>query len=186
MFVGLALITPDNINVSQDHWADNSGSIAHAIRYRQRYFRVLVDGTDKTNAGTLPISGFEGIAIVAKDKRTMMTGLKVVKPGVKLSSADGNIGYVTGSYDREKAGAWLKTKLQAKKHTGDYNAFDRERLDDRAYFVVVARAATLVNNRKSVNLHQSEVQVNALPALISGKMTREEAVDNLFSDLLMS
>jgi len=186
MFVGIAAVEPDNINVNSDHWADNSRSIAHAIRYQAGNFRVLVDGTDKSNAGTISIAQHVGVALVAKDKSTLLKGLRVVKPGLKLASTDGSLGFVTGSYDREKVGAWIRTKIQSKQQTGNFNSFDRLRLDDRAYYVIVAGTATLVNNHKAVHLHETEVQVNALPALISGKMTREEAVDNLMQDLLIT
>jgi hypothetical protein len=180
MFVGIGLVSPDNFN---QNWADNGRNIERAIQFRRGNFRVLVDGIDKTTATTIPIVGFDGIAIVAKDKATLLAGLKLVKPGAKLRSTEGNLGFVTGSYDREKAGAWLRTKIQAKKTTGDANALDRDRLDDRAYYVIVARAVTLTNNHKSVSLHQTEMQLNALAGLISGKLTKDEAVDNLFQQL---
>jgi hypothetical protein len=186
MYVGIGLIVPDPFNVNKDHWADNSVNIAHAIQFRIGNFRTLVDGVDMSTANTIPLGGSEGIVLVAKDKSTLLTGLKTVKGLARIGGEGENLGFVTGSYDREKAGAWIKTKFQAKKSTGDFNALDRNRLDARAYYVIVARATTLLNNHKSVNLHQSELQLNALPGLISGKLTKEEAVDNLFRDLLVA
>lgn len=188
-------------------WCDNAKQAEAGFLPHFDHGPILVnDGACTQNAGTLEVKPGWAWALLAKNKATLLSALKVCPQALKLVSTDGGLGMFTGSYDHEKIGAWLQNKNKGTKAWKDFKqsdafqgfrdrgfnkqtfrqAHDRLRLAQRAYFVVVAPASAMRNNSRCISIHQTEAALSAIPGFLSGKLSKDEAVDKLFDDLLIS
>lgn len=168
---------------------------------------ILIDDHYRTVAeGSLNVE-FTCYLFYAKDKDTLKAGLKAVPRGCKVVGGRNQIGFFSGSYDFEKAGAWFRTKQKASKswqnieserrygmgdpYTGLKQSrhdtlFNRIRLTERGYFMLVCRSHLLIHVRGARKMIGNEVSLNALGSMLTGKMTREQAVATLMDDLLVA
>jgi hypothetical protein len=146
-------------------------------------------------------------AFIAKDRATLISALKVCPPALKVTVKEGDsIGYVVGSYDHEKLGGSITNKISGLTGWKDFKGSekgqkwlevggtkkdymkveDRRRLYHRGYFILAAPLVQIRNYKRHVGLHDVTVPLCSFVGLLSGKMGREEAVDRLFEDLLVT
>jgi hypothetical protein len=190
-------------------WCRNAKKIDQVIQdaFQRHTFTVLVrDGRygSDDDGGILRVRSRIGYIACAKDKATLLAGLRVCPLSAAISGDLANLAYVTGTYDHEKIGAWANSKVEGKKAwhelkstelgqqlIGDgltreavQKSIDRSRLNQRGYYVVVTRGSTLSQNPRACKLHESVVTFGALAGHITTKISKEEAVSRLFDDLL--
>jgi hypothetical protein len=136
----------------------------------------------------------------AKDKQTLKDGLKACPAGAKISGGNKQLGFFTGSYDIEKSGAWFRMRQEAAQMWGTLSqdqrqgaprkrvnaAFNRKRLMERGYFALVCRTFLLTSVRQATKVIGTEISLTALGSMLSGRMTREQAVGGLMQDLLIT
>src|SRR5689334_13923910 len=67
--------------------------------------RPIVNDDGCLAEGELSVHSTAGMAFAAKNRATLVAGLRLCDR-IKVASETGNIGYVAGSYDNEKIGAW--------------------------------------------------------------------------------
>jgi hypothetical protein len=192
-------------------WCRNAKKIDQGIQdgFQRHFFGILVrDGryAPDGDGGILMLPSYSGYIACAKDKATLLAGLRACPLGATISGNSKNLAYVTGTYDHEKIGAWLNSKVEGKKawnkqkstehgrqligagltREAVQKSIDRSRLNQRGYYVVVAHASTLSQNPRACKLHESEVTFGALAGHITTKISKEEAVSRLFDDLLVA
>lgn len=184
--------------------------VKHAVWYAAHFrgwTHFVFDGKFVGNyAGVETDVSPDTVAFLAKDRSTLISALKVCHHSLKVTCRAGNLGYIVGSYDREKLGGLITNKISGLKGWKDFKNtdkgqklleaggtkedytrnVDRTRLSDRGYFLVAAPASSLRHYKGHVALHDTIVPLCSFVGLLSGKMGREEAVDRLFEDLLVT
>jgi hypothetical protein len=168
--------------------------------------QIVNDRGSMFTEATFEVGSQDAWAFLAKNKATLLAALKACPTAMKVVCKNGGIGLFTGSYDHEKVGAWLDGKITGAKSWNEFKqsddiqsfkdrgftktdylkAVDRQRIEKRAYFMVVTAASAMRNNKHHIAIHETETTLASLPGFLSGKLGRQEAVDKLFDELLIS
>ena len=165
------------------------------------HWAVVIDDDRRMPAANATMDA-EGNCIIffAKDKQTLKDGLKACPAGAKVSGGRNPLGFFAGSDDFEKFGGWSRQKQKAAQKWSTIDAerrqgltrghveqaFNRQRLMERGYFLFVCRSILLTDIRDATKVIGTDISLNTLGSLVSRKMTRDQAVGRLMEDLLVA
>jgi len=167
---------------------------------------VIEDGVEPPTSGTFNVSTNMCYIFFAKDKETLRDGMKACPPAIKVTAGRGQFGFFTGVYDFEKAGGWFRARSKSSKawdkamekvKSGEVEkltfkrahvdtAFNRTRLMERGYFLIVGNSNLLVGVRNARRMIGSEMSLASIARLMSGKspkLSREDALGVLMEGL---
>jgi hypothetical protein len=138
-------------------------------RLKYRTMDISSKGLDVSDADMIP-------AFIAKDRSTLISALSICPPDVRITCKNNEqIGYALGSYDYEKFGDSIRNKIHGltnkKKHKEQslmsYSSrINQDRLIDRGYFLVAARAVGMRRYKGHVSLINNEISFRALASFI--------------------
>lgn len=197
--------------VGYSDFSSNDGNALEAFTSRKTFPEAFTDVVSESwnvliedhyrmpAAGTLD-AGVFCYLFYAKDRQTLKDGLRACTPDAIISGGRHQIGFFGGSYDFEKFGGWGRKKSKAaekwktlstdQRRNVDRSRFDRmfnrQRLMERGYFLIVARAFLLPGRGDNTKLIGTGVSLPALGSMLSTKMTRQQAVGQLMEDLLVA
>lgn len=177
-------------------WQDNRRGFEEAFSHFCQASIGVVEGARVRIDGNQPVQRSSCAVFFAKDKSTLVDCLRRCPLSATISATAGQLAFVSHSYDREKIGAWLRTKINGAKTWDQYRqtergqAFigrggskdtfmkqnDRERLMERGYYLGIANAVDLRQHRDSQAVHADRASLANFGNLVGGRVTREEAV----------
>jgi hypothetical protein len=186
-------------------WPDSRANFDRAFREVVRDCSVAVTDRQVSLTGNSEIDSNMAAVLFAKNKATLVSCLRRVPLDVTVGVPGGSLSYIAHSYDWEKFGGWGRAKIAAiagwkdfketergqalLQRGGNFSQFakskDRQRLFERGYYLGIA-SDSLMRNQDTHTVQANNIPLNTFAGLLTGKMSREEAVGNLMEDLLIS
>jgi hypothetical protein len=191
--------------IHEIYWPDSRANFDQAFREVVGHGTPAVTDRGVALAGNSEIESNYAAVLFAKNKATLVSCLRRVPLDVTVTVAGGSISYVAHSYDWEKLAGWGRAKIAAiagwgefkqtergqalLQRGGNFSQFakskDRQRLLERGYYLGIA-SDRLMRNRDTHAVHADTIPLNSFAGLLTGRMSREEAVGNLMEDLLIA
>lgn len=188
------------------NWQSSRRSFEEAFSQLCQGGVPVVDGTRVGINGNQPVARSSCAVFFAKNKATLVHCLRLIPLGATITATVGQLAFVSHSYDWEKIGGWARSKIKGAKAWDEFRqtdagenfiggggtkenyikAKDRCRLFERGYYLGVANAADLRDHRDSQGVHGDRASLANFANLVTGQVTRQEAVNGLMEDLLIN
>jgi hypothetical protein len=188
------------------NWPDSRRGLEQAFGELCRTALPVVDDTRVAINGNLTVGLNSCGVFFSKNKATLVHCLRRIPLAGTITAASGQLAFVSHSYDWEKIGGWARNKIKGAKAWNDFHQTDRGenfigrggtkekfitnqdrgRLFERGYYLCIANASDLRQHRDSLGVHGNGVSLANFANLVTGQVTREEAVNGLMDDLLIN